>query len=516
MAAVGTDLDFVERAIRTALVEALYRCTTVRLSDLLEGIQRSVPLRREPIDIRYADYMDAGDELRKVTKQNDALAILGVSKVREDRRSATGNPDKPLNRHAYVFRSLKTPEEVETLRSIYGGGFFLIAAYSSEEDREEVLARRIAKYYDQKVNESHRSRARKIIARDQKDQSHTWGQNVRGTFPLADLFIDVRESSKFDDVLASVERFLKLVLGYQYATPTCAESAMFHAWAASLRSAEMGRQVGAAITNGQGDLLVVGANELPKAGGGLYWSEDVPDERDWRRGFDANERKKRDNLGEVLAILKREKWLADSHSTKELEELLRESVPIMSGTRGMNAIEFGRAVHAEMAAITDAARRGVSLGGTVLYTTTFPCHNCARHIIATGVRRVVYIEPYPKSLALELHHEAIVLEPPVPETTRQEELKSLASTTDTRVRFSPFVGVSPRLYIQLFSMPRRKDAEGNALSFDATVALPRSALAPSYLRYLELETVRAHRLHLKLAETDHTTSLANLKPEIAR
>jgi deoxycytidylate deaminase len=30
---------------------------------------------------------------------------------------------------------------------------------------------------------------------------------------------------------------------------------------------------------------------------------------------------------------------------------------------------------------------------------SFPCHMCARHIIATGLREVVYIEPYPKSVA---------------------------------------------------------------------------------------------------------------------
>ncbi|MDN3612645.1 hypothetical protein QWZ16_23945 [Vibrio ostreicida] len=26
----------------------------------------------------------------------------------------------------------------------------------------------------------------------------------------------------------------------------------------------------------------------------------------------------------------------------------------------------------------------------------FPCHNCAKHIVASGIKRVVYVEPYPK------------------------------------------------------------------------------------------------------------------------
>jgi deoxycytidylate deaminase len=69
----------------------------------------------------------------------------------------------------------------------------------------------------------------------------------------------------------------------------------------------------------------------------------------------------------------------------------------------MNLTEFGRDVHAEMSAIVSAARRGTSTEGAYLYCTTFPCHNCAKHIIAAGIRQVVYVEPYAKSFAAEFH-----------------------------------------------------------------------------------------------------------------
>src|SRR5271157_1609662 len=71
--------------------------------------------------------------------------------------------------------------------------------------------------------------------------------------------------------------------------------------------------------------------------------------------------------------------------------------------------EYGRAVHAEINGLLTCARNGVSPGGTTLFTTAFPCHNCTRHIIAAGVRRVVYFEPYPKSMARKLHNDAIEL-----------------------------------------------------------------------------------------------------------
>ncbi|MEJ7655371.1 MAG: deaminase [Chloroflexia bacterium] len=46
-------------------------------------------------------------------------------------------------------------------------------------------------------------------------------------------------------------------------------------------------------------------------------------------------------------------------------------------------------MHAEMSALLDAGRRGVPVQGATLYTTTFPCHNCARHIVGAGIDRVV-------------------------------------------------------------------------------------------------------------------------------
>jgi len=98
----------------------------------------------------------------------------------------------------------------------------------------------------------------------------------------------------------------------------------------------------------------------------------------------------------------------------------------------------------------DAARRGQTIVGSTIYSTTLPCHECTRHIIGVGVHRVVYIEPYAKSLAPQLHDDAIVIdvnEPP-----------------PNKVRFEPFVGVSPRRYLSLFMFASRRDGAGDRLA----------------------------------------------------
>ena len=47
-------------------------------------------------------------------------------------------------------------------------------------------------------------------------------------------------------------------------------------------------------------------------------------------------------------------------------------------------------VHAEQNAISDAARRGVSLSGSLAYITHFPCIVCSKLLVASGVRMINY------------------------------------------------------------------------------------------------------------------------------
>jgi deoxycytidylate deaminase len=130
----------------------------------------------------------------------------------------------------------------------------------------------------------------------------------------------------------------------------------------------------------------------------------------------------------------------------------------------MNIIEFGKPVHAEMSAILDAAYRGISLKNTILYVTTFPCHECARHIIGVGIKKVVYIEPYPKSLVLDLHGEEVEI----------EQLNH-KNNNETKIEFVPFTGIAPRQYPILFKMLPRKDKKGNKITNTKNIMYPRVA-----------------------------------------
>ncbi len=81
---------------------------------------------------------------------------------------------------------------------------------------------------------------------------------------------------------------------------------------------------------------------------------------------------------------------------------MREELCVPSGERH----ELCRALHAEQNAFLQAARHGVSLGGSVLYVTVQPCSICAKMIINVGIKKIVIEGDYPDEFALKFLKEA--------------------------------------------------------------------------------------------------------------
>jgi dCMP deaminase len=81
---------------------------------------------------------------------------------------------------------------------------------------------------------------------------------------------------------------------------------------------------------------------------------------------------------------------------------LREKMGIPSGKMQ----ELCRGLHAEQNAIIQSALFGVSIENSQIYTVNQPCVVCAKMIINSGIKRIVYSEPYPDPLAEEMIKEA--------------------------------------------------------------------------------------------------------------
>jgi len=77
---------------------------------------------------------------------------------------------------------------------------------------------------------------------------------------------------------------------------------------------------------------------------------------------------------------------------------LRQQMAVPSGQRH----ELCRGLHAEMNAIIQSAKHGVSIAGATLYTTHHPCSMCAKMCINAGIKRIVCREDYPDDLGKTL------------------------------------------------------------------------------------------------------------------
>src|SRR5690606_13161455 len=143
-------------------------------------------------------------------------------------------------------------------------------------------------------------------------------------------------------------------------------SAMYAAAMASANSACLSRQVGACVTDAQGNILSVGWNDVRAPHGGLYG--DVASDNDYRcwnhGGYCANDKEKDAVASEILEVLK------DIAPVKDAKAAL---AAIRGSSRLGSLIEFSRAIHAEMHAIINAGQAyGDKVRGGKIFVTTYP------------------------------------------------------------------------------------------------------------------------------------------------
>jgi deoxycytidylate deaminase len=388
------------------------------------------------------------------------MARIALRAIGDERERVTGSRDKIADHPiAYLIRQLKRPDEVILLRRVYGKQFILVSAYGPAEQRQGLLEERLRRSLAP-ATPAHEisSKALELIEKDAREDDEEFGQNVRETFHRADVFIDGLSRPEMEK---KIDRFVQAFFGRNDIAPSKEEYGMYAANSASLRSSDLSRQVGAAIFSGDGELITQGCNEVPKALGGTYWDLEEPDFRDVRLGHDPNDLVKTELLRELFdkmsaAGLLSDKAKAVGSPAEMVERLTRRKAPGVNDSNGplarcaiLDLTEFGRVVHAEMCAICDAARLGRSVKGGTLFVTTFPCHNCTKHILAAGIKRVVYMEPYPKSRAKDLHQNEIEIE----------------KNTSGKVSFLPFLGISPVRYRDIFQKGRRKNSSGAAIRY---------------------------------------------------
>ena len=81
---------------------------------------------------------------------------------------------------------------------------------------------------------------------------------------------------------------------------------------------------------------------------------------------------------------------------------LRQEKGVPSGERH----ELCRAIHAEQNAIVQAAMSGTSILGSTIYVSAQPCSLCAKMIINSGIKKIIFKGEYPDKLAMDMLKES--------------------------------------------------------------------------------------------------------------
>ncbi len=148
--ASGTAIDEVKKELFGDLSTAGYEAIHIKISALIAEVRGINTSFLEEQD-RIRALMDGGDELRRQADRGDAVIYLAVASIRKlklDRVNTKENPsseaerpstsveiDANTNSIAFIVDSLKNPEEIHTLRKLYGGNFFCIVDIFSEEKK---------------------------------------------------------------------------------------------------------------------------------------------------------------------------------------------------------------------------------------------------------------------------------------------------------------------------------------------------------------------------------------------
>jgi len=495
VAPIGAEIDRSVQAFHAYFKRQGYEVVDIKVTDVYQFLKKYVPpaqtLETFPPEDRYHSYIAYGDQLRTYFADDSFLAATAIARIIGKRtaiiekRKKAGNSTDSLSKTVFLLHQFKRKEEIDLLRAVYGDVFFQVSIYSRRGARVDHLARKFATGNHSTNINTFRAAAETLVQTDE-NEANEHGQEVGRIFHSADFIVNMDQHEPSTE--QQIERFCELLFSSNCISPTKMEHGMFLAKGAALRSLDLSRQVGAAILDGEGQIICLGANEVPKANGGTYWADGKYDDRDFLRGADSNERRKKEILSDILRAL---------NHKQSIDEVM-ESEAVRS-SQLMDALEYTRVIHAEMNAICDAGKNGRPLKDAVLYCTTFPCHMCAKHIIASGMSQVIFLEPYPKSLTFQLHNDSAQIEGGDRGTYAQFP----------SVHFIHFFGVTPRRYQQIFARGRRKDAQGTFVRYANGKKRPVVDLKSPF--YTQPET-----LVLNLLQQQYRAKLGEMAKDLAR
>lgn len=387
------------------------------LSDLVKEKWKQLNPGKSLEEASREELQTVGNNLR-TQHGNDYLAIATLKRAKE----SSGRISRA------VFDSIRNTAEIKAFRESYPN-FFLIAVDALKENRRERVK-------DQYIRLNLSEKCFEMDdERDKNEEGLSYGQQVQLCVDEADVLIgnDTDYPSETVAIKKFIDRtqkpYIELLGGKEPRPPQPDESFMSIAYAGSLLSKCIKRQVGAVLLSEAGSVLSIGYNENPK--------------------------------GKPPCIELYGMCYRDIYKQKLFRDLKKQQCPSCKGELGEleppyhcphcgldldrfyvrdKALARCTALHAEEKAIINA--NGMSLKGSTLFVTTFPCFMCAHKIMDVGIDSIIYCEPYPDAESARVLKEL-------------EDRQTKRSGAREHIHVERFEGVKSRAYFRLFGSWRK-------------------------------------------------------------
>lgn len=335
----------------------------------------------------------------------DNIRLYGDIKLNELMKNAKNiySISKCINQIIKKIRayneSLKKPTLIvidairNSLESMYFkerySAFYLFAINSNDDDIEDRL--------HQKSNMT-RIDIRKQSNKEHQEKSlnsleNFVSQNIQDCISSSDIFIvnnGKYNSDNFLELYGQIIKYISLIMHPGLITPSLDEKMMQIAYTAKLNSGCLSRQVGASITNKFGSLKAIGWNSVAEGQTPcLLRNVNELIYKTKSSAFSIYEKSK--DFGNFI---KNVKLIDDSKGLNQ--SFCFKAIYTDNNTKEKGNQVHTRSLHAEENAFMQLAKYGSEgIKEGVLYSTASPCELCSKKAYQLGIKRVVFIDPYP-------------------------------------------------------------------------------------------------------------------------
>lgn len=306
-----------------------------------------------------------------------------IKKIRAYNESLT--PKKPT---LIVIDAIRNSLESMYFKERYSA-FYLFAINSNDDDIEDRLHQNSNMTREDIRRQSNKEHQDKSL----KSLENFVSQNIQDCISSSDIFIvnnGKYNSDNFLELYGQIIKYISLIMHPGLITPSLDEKMMQIAYTAKLNSGCLSRQVGASITNKFGSLKAIGWNSVAEGQTPcLLRNVNELIYKTKSNAFSIYEKSK-----DFGSFIKKEKLIDDSKGLNQsfcFKTIYTDNNPKEKGNQ-----VHTRSLHAEENAFMQLAKYGSEgIKEGVLYSTASPCELCSKKAYQLGIKRVVFIDPYP-------------------------------------------------------------------------------------------------------------------------